>query len=74
MQNDVIGVLIGFLPLLATVVAVLVLLGLTNWILRRHWRDDPSAQFRFQFIMLATRLPAGSRSSWPCRLRTPCAV
>ncbi len=59
MQNDVIGVLTGFVPLLATVAAVLALLGLTNWVLRRHWRDDPSAQFRFQFIMLALTFAGG---------------
>ena len=59
MQDTVIEALTRFLPLLATVVAVLVLLGLANWLLRRHWRDDPSAQFRFQFIMLALTFAGG---------------
>lgn len=59
MQDDVIEALTRFLPLLATAAAVLVLLGVANWLLRRHWRDDPSAQFRFQFIMLALTFAGG---------------
>jgi small-conductance mechanosensitive channel len=42
-----------FLPLLATIAAVAALLVAINWFLRRRWRDDPDAQFRFQLIMLA---------------------
>jgi hypothetical protein len=44
---------VRFLPLLTTVtVVVAVLLGV-NYVLRRRWKDDPDAQFRFQLIMLA---------------------
>ena len=42
-----------FVPLLTTVAGVVVLLAALNWILRRRWKDDPDAQFRFQLIMLA---------------------
>ena len=45
--------LVRFVPLLATVTGVIVTLGAINWFLRRRWRDDPGAQFRFQLIMLA---------------------
>ncbi len=42
-----------FAPLLATLIFVIAGLSLVNWILRRRWRDNPDAQFRFQLIMLA---------------------
>lgn len=42
-----------FIPLLATIAAVAVGLAFVNWFLHRRWRDNPDAQFRFQFIMLA---------------------
>ena len=42
-----------FLPALVTLVLVLGGLALVNWILRRQWKDNPDAQFRFQLIMLA---------------------
>lgn len=42
-----------FVPLLATTVAVIALLAAINWFLKRRWRDDSDAQFRFQLIMLA---------------------
>ena len=45
--------LVRFVPLLATVAVVVVTLGAINWLLRRRWRDDPGAQFRFQLITLA---------------------
>jgi small-conductance mechanosensitive channel len=45
--------LVRFIPLLATVAVVVATLGAINWFLRRRWRDDPGAQFRFQLIMLA---------------------
>lgn len=45
-----------FLPLLLTIATVGVILFLVNWVLKRHWRDDPDAQFRFQLIMLALTL------------------
>jgi len=42
-------VLARYVPLLATVAGVVVLLTGLNWFLRRRWKDDPDAQFRFQF-------------------------
>ncbi|MBT8092953.1 MAG: mechanosensitive ion channel family protein [Gammaproteobacteria bacterium] len=42
-----------FVPLLATIVAVIALLTGINWFLKRRWKDDSDAQFRFQLIMLA---------------------
>lgn len=63
MGNDIAGELFDalktFLPLLVTVAAVLAFLGLVNWLLRRHWRDQPGAQFRFQLIMLAMTFAGG---------------
>ncbi|MBT8062426.1 MAG: mechanosensitive ion channel [Xanthomonadales bacterium] len=41
------------LPFLLTLAVVVVGLGLANWGLKRRWKDDPDAQFRFQLIMLA---------------------
>ena len=52
-MTPIIELLTRFLPLLATIAVVVVLLGAINWFLRRRWRDDPDAQFRFQLIMLA---------------------
>ena len=46
-------VLARYVPLLATIAGVGVLLTGLNWFLRRRWKDDPDAQFRFQLIMLA---------------------
>ncbi|QEF99243.1 Mechanosensitive ion channel [Stieleria maiorica] len=43
----------GFVPLLVTIALVLVGLFLVDRILKRRWKDDPEAQFRFQLIMLA---------------------
>jgi small-conductance mechanosensitive channel len=42
-----------FLPLLGMVVLVAVTLKLVDWVLKRRWKDNPDAQFRFQLIMLA---------------------
>jgi small conductance mechanosensitive channel len=42
-----------FLPLLVTIVAVVIIVGSLNWLLRRRWQNNPDAQFRFQLIMLA---------------------
>jgi small-conductance mechanosensitive channel len=42
-----------FVPLLATITSVIALLMAINWFLKRRWRDDSEAQFRFQLIMLA---------------------
>jgi small conductance mechanosensitive channel len=41
-----------FVPLLATIVVVIVVLMLVNRILKRRWGTRPDAQFRFQLIML----------------------
>lgn len=42
-----------FLPFLGTIVLVGVGLKLIDWLLKRRWKDNPDAQFRFQLIMLA---------------------
>jgi hypothetical protein len=44
---------VRFLPLLTTVTVVVAVLLSVNYVLRRRWKDDPDAQFRFQLIMLA---------------------
>jgi small conductance mechanosensitive channel len=43
-------------PLLAAIVVVTIVVAAVRWALRRRWRDDPGAQFRFQLIMLALTL------------------
>ncbi|MDX1561316.1 MAG: mechanosensitive ion channel, partial [Gammaproteobacteria bacterium] len=43
-------------PLLATLLIVILTLAAINGLLRRRWRDDPDAQFRFQLIMLLLTL------------------
>jgi len=43
----------SFTPLLGTLVAVALTLAGINWVLKRRWKDNPDAQFRFQLIMLA---------------------
>lgn len=40
------------LPLLGAIVAVVVGLFVVDWLLKRRWKDNPDAQFRFQLIML----------------------
>ena len=52
-MSDFIEIVVRFLPLVGTIAAVAVVLGLINWFLRRRWQDNPDAQFRFQMIMLA---------------------
>lgn len=52
-MTDLIEDLVRFVPLLGTIAAVVLLLTSINWFLRRRWRDNPDAQFRFQLIMLA---------------------
>jgi len=42
-----------FWPLLATLGLVTFILSFMHWFLRRRWKNDPEAQFRFQLIMLA---------------------
>lgn len=49
---------VRFLPFLGTLAVAAVLIGFLNWYLRRRWRDDPDAQFRFQLIMLSLTLAA----------------
>lgn len=56
MLTEVISMLKDFVPFLLTIAAVMVALALVNWALRRRWRDNPEAQFRFQMIMLALTL------------------
>ncbi|MGB5334329.1 MAG: mechanosensitive ion channel domain-containing protein [Woeseiaceae bacterium] len=47
-----------FLPFLGTLVLVVVGLKLVDWVLKRRWKDNPDAQFRFQLIMLALSFAA----------------
>ena len=49
---------VRFLPLLGTLAVATVVIGFLNWYLRRRWRDQPDAQFRFQLIMLSVTLAA----------------
>ena len=46
----------NFVPALAALAVVTVVLVVVHWLLRRRWQDDPDAQFRFQLIMLALTL------------------
>lgn len=41
------------MPVLGTIALVAVALFIIDWLLKRRWRDNPDAQFRFQLIMLA---------------------
>ena len=41
------------LPLLGAIIAVVAGLFFVDWFLKRRWKDNPDAQFRFQLIMLA---------------------
>jgi len=50
---------VRFLPLLATLAAVVLLLVVLNRYFKRRWRDNPDLQFRFQLIMLALTLAGG---------------
>ncbi len=52
-MSDYLDIAGRFIPLLSTITAVLLILIGINRILRRRWKDDPDAQFRFQLIMLA---------------------
>ena len=45
-----------FVPMLATMAVVAVVLVCVHWVLSRRWQDNPDAQFRFQLIMLALSL------------------
>lgn len=41
-----------FLPFLGTILMVVMGLKLVDWLLKRRWKNNPDAQFRFQLIML----------------------
>ncbi len=45
-----------FIPTLTALALSIAGLAALNWVLRRRWKDDPDAQFRFQLIMLALTL------------------
>ncbi len=47
-----------FVPLLATILVVTVVLSLMNRTLRRRWKDQPDAQFKFQMIMMLSTFVA----------------
>jgi small-conductance mechanosensitive channel len=51
--------MLHFLPFLATLATVTVLLTFVNKYFRRRWRDHPDLQFRFQLLMLALTLAGG---------------
>ena len=42
-----------FLPVLGAIIAVIAVLFSVDRLLKRRWKDNPDAQFRFQLIMLA---------------------
>lgn len=48
-----------FIPVIAVLTGVIAGLMLVNWFLRRRWKDNPDAQFRFQLIMLALTFAGG---------------
>lgn len=50
---------VRFLPLLATLALVTLVLTFVNRYFRRRWKDNPDLQFRFQLIMLALTLAGG---------------
>ena len=52
-MNKFLELAASFVPVLSTIVVVIGILAATNWFLRRRWKDDSGAQFRFQLIMLA---------------------
>ncbi|NNC54449.1 MAG: mechanosensitive ion channel, partial [Pseudomonadales bacterium] len=57
-MNSYLEIMGRFVPLLLTLVVVAILLGAIDWYLRRRWRENPDAQFRFQLIMLSLTLAA----------------
>jgi small-conductance mechanosensitive channel len=50
---------VRFLPFLATLATVTVVLVFANGYFRRRWKDHPDLQFRFQLMMLALTLAGG---------------
>ena len=59
MFDELSGLFSRFLPLLLTVSGVVGFLVVVNWSLRRRWRENPDAQFRFQVIMLLLTFAGG---------------
>lgn len=51
--NDLVSQSLRFVPVLVTLAGVFAGLTFLNWSLRRRWKDNPDAQFKFQLIMLA---------------------
>ena len=51
--NSFVTTVTNFVPTLGTVAAVVALLTVINWFLKRRWKDNADLQFRFQLIMLA---------------------
>ena len=54
--EDLLGLLERLAPLVVTIVVIVVVLAVANRTLRRHWAENPDAQFRFQLIMLTATL------------------
>lgn len=52
-MSDFLDTVGRFVPLMSTIAAVLLVLLSVNRILRRRWKEEPDAQFRFQLIMLS---------------------
>lgn len=55
-MNQFLDLMARSLPLLGTITAVIVVLFLANTFLKKRWKDNPDAQFRFQLIMLSLTL------------------
>ncbi len=50
--NNIISRVEQFVPVLGTIALVVAVLFFVDRILKRRWKDNPDAQFRFQLIML----------------------
>jgi len=57
--DDILTGVIPFVPVLAALAVTIAGLAFINNFLRRRWRDNPEAQFRFQLIMLVLSLAGG---------------
>ncbi len=51
--NDLLAGASKLVPVLLVLFGVLVALFSIDWFLKRRWKDNPNAQFRFQLLMLA---------------------
>jgi small-conductance mechanosensitive channel len=51
--NSFVTTVTNLVPALGTAAAVVALLTIINWFLKRRWKDNADLQFRFQLIMLA---------------------